>query len=337
MNKVLTFYVRIKGLEDKIWRKIEIKESDTLADFSYFILASFELFSNEFFTITYDNNKYDSTSCLFDNDDYKSIMSIKLKDINYDINKIIILDYNFNSKITFIINYIGNKNVKDNDYPKIIDGFGKGAIDYVDGEELKQIVDETDKLGCPNYSITIVNEDGDEEEKIFDYNDFDLDTNNSLSRCNVEFIKDEYESMDLLNFIRIIKENKVYFYKSDIKNIVNPYDYLKKYIPDNYDELSDEEIKKLNIPDYEELNIYMLPEYKEINHKDIMTLYVKRKVENKEVRRNLFYTLRNYDYMDKFYNNLRKYGLFKDYLDYSNYYYKDIIDNWIERNNIEGI
>ena len=81
----------------------------------------------------------------------------------------------------------------------------------------------------------------------------------------------------------------------------------------------------------------MLPEYKEINHKDIMTLYVKRKVENKEVRRNLFYTLRNYDYMDKFYNNLRKYGLFKDYLDYSNYYYKDIIDNWIERNNIEGI
>lgn len=26
MNKVLTFYVRIKGLEDKIWCKIENKE-----------------------------------------------------------------------------------------------------------------------------------------------------------------------------------------------------------------------------------------------------------------------------------------------------------------------
>ena len=79
MNKVLTFYVRIKGLEDKIWRKIEIKESDTLADFSYFILASFELFSNEFFTITYDNNKYDSTSCLFDNDDYGTYIATLLR------------------------------------------------------------------------------------------------------------------------------------------------------------------------------------------------------------------------------------------------------------------
>lgn len=336
MNKILTFYVRIKGLEDKIWRKIEIKESDTLADFSYFILASFELFSNEFFTVSHGNNKYDSASYLFDNDDYKSVMSIILKDINFDINKSMILDYDFNNKVTFIIEYVGNKNSKEDNYPRVIDGLGKGALDYIDSEELKQIVDETDKLGHSNYSITFETEDGSEEE-IFDYNDFDLDINNSISGCNVNFIKDDYESMDLSDFIRIINDNRAYFYKSDKKNIVNPYDYIKKYIPDNYDELSDEEIKILNIPNYEELNIYMLPQYKKINHKDIMTLYVKKNIENKEIRRNLFYALRNYDYMDKFYNNLRKYGLFKDYLDYSNYYYKDIIDEWIEENNIEGI
>ncbi len=45
-----------------------------------------------------------------------------------------------------------------------------------------------------------------------------------------------------------------------------------------------------------------------------MTLYVKRNIQDKEIRQSLFYALRNYDYMDKFYNNLRKYGLFKDYL-----------------------
>lgn len=335
MNKVLTFYVGIKGLEDKIWRKIEIKESDTLADFSYFILASFDLFSNEFFTITCGNNKYDSAIDSFDNEDYKSVMSIKLKDINYVADKSMILDYDFNSKITFIINYIDSKNSKDNDYPKIIDGAGKGAIEYVSAEELKQIVDETDRLGHSNYSTTIINENDEEEEEIFDYNDFDLETDNFMAQSNMRFIKGEYERMILSDFLRIIGDRQVYFYKSDIKSIVNPYDYLKKYIPDNYGELSDAEIKKLNIPDYKDLNIYMLPQYKEICHKEVMTSFVKNNMKDKEIRKNLFYALRNYDYMEKFYNNLRKYGVFKDYMEYSNYYYENMIEEWKKKNNIK--
>ena len=120
----------------------------------------------------------------------------------------------------------------------------------------------------------------------------------------------------------------ILYYKTDINSIVKPYDYMEKYIPDNYDLLSDEEIKKLNIPDYKDLNIYMLPDYKDLNHKEIMTLYVKKNVNDKEIRQALFFALRNYDYMDKFYNNLRKYGLFKEYLEYSNYYYEQVIKDW---------
>lgn len=336
MDKLLTFQVGIEGLENKIWRKIEINSSETLADFAYFILATFELYSNEFFIINYGDSKYDSASTIFDNDTYKSAIGIKLKDLSFKNDRDMLLEYDYKNKIVFIIKFIDSKEIKEaaNNYPRIVDGSGKGALDYVSGDELKQIVNDTDTFGESNYSTTIIVDDK-EEEEIFDYRDFDLDTNNFLSQCNVSSIKDEYERMTLDNFIRIINDIGVLFYKSDIRSIVKPYDYIKKYIPDNYSELSDEEIKNLNIPDYEDLNIYILPSYKEINHKDIMTLYVKRNIQEKEIRQALFYALRNYDYMNKFYNNLRKYGLFKDYLEYSNYYYNQIISDWKIKNNIK--
>ena len=42
MAKVLTFQVGIEGLEDKIWRKIEITDRRTVADLAYTILATFD-------------------------------------------------------------------------------------------------------------------------------------------------------------------------------------------------------------------------------------------------------------------------------------------------------
>ena len=335
MNKELIFNVGIKGLENKIWRRIGIKNSDTLADLVYFILASFDLYSNEFFTISYGSDRYDSVNEIFDNNRYKSAMGIMLKDIDFDKNKELILEYNYQSKIEFVINFIDCANItEDDDYPKIIDGAGTGAIDYVSGCELKQIVDETDEVGHSNYSTIIIEQD-EEIEELFDYRNFDLNVNNFMSKINVNSIKDEYECINLIDIIRIIKDRMVIYYKADINSIVKPYDYIKDYIPDNYDELTDEEIKKLNIPSYKDLNIYMLPDYDDLNHKEIMSLYVKRNVELKEIRQALFYALRNYDYMDKFYDNLRKYGLFRDYLEYSSYYYEQIIRDWEIKNNID--
>ena len=334
MVEVSSFKVEIKGIENKINREIEIKNTDTLADLVYFILSSFELYGNEFYSITIDKERYDSVNYIFDNDEYKSAMSIELKDLSLDKNKEIILEYDYNNKVIFNIKYLDSKKVDKDDYPKVISGSGKGALDFVSGEELKKIIEETDKNGVSSYSTTII--DGDEEiEEIFDYRDFDLNDNNMLSGFNTKMIKDDYEKVSLIDILRIMRKNQVRFYKSDIKSIVRPYDYLKEYIPDNYGDLSDEEIKKLNIPDYEDLNIYMLPTYEKINNKEIMTSYVKNNIEDKEIRKVLFYALRNYDYMDKFYNGLRLYGLFKDYLEYSFDYYYNILKKWKEKNNID--
>lgn len=91
------------------------------------------------------------------------------------------------------------------------------------------------------------------------------------------------------------------FLKTDTMEIVNPWDYLKKYLPENP---TDEDYEKL--PSKASLNIYPLPSYEFIDHKSIMSEFVKNIWDDKHTRQELFYILRNHDYMDKFYDSLKK-------------------------------
>lgn len=332
MKKALRFKVKIKGLEDKIWRDILVDKSFMLSDLIYFILSSYDLYYKQFFNVTIGDKHYDSVNTIYDEDNYLSVMPLKLKDINFKDQKEIFLLYNLKCKTEFIIEYIEETTTKGN-LPKVIDGEGKSAIEEVSGEELKSIVEETDKLGYSTYNVTTIIDDEEIEEN-FDYKDFDLESNNMLSYINYQSLKDDYESLILQDILRVIKENEIVFYKTDTKQIVKPFDYLKEYIPKNFDKLSSEERNKLNIPSYEDLNIYALPSYKELCHKKIMTLYVKGNVVEKNERQDLFYALRNYDYMFKFYDVLRKHGLFYDYLYYSDDYYQEKINEWKEENGI---
>ena len=51
MNNILTFRVEIEGLEDKIWRKIEIPDKRTVVDLAYTILASFDSLAYHLYNI----------------------------------------------------------------------------------------------------------------------------------------------------------------------------------------------------------------------------------------------------------------------------------------------
>lgn len=67
MTKVLTFRVGIEGLENKIWRKIEITDRRTVADLAYTILATFDSLAYHLYKITYKNKRYDS---MIDSENY---------------------------------------------------------------------------------------------------------------------------------------------------------------------------------------------------------------------------------------------------------------------------
>ena len=96
MAKVLTFKVGIEGLEDKIWRKIEITDRRTVADLAYTILATFDSLAYHLYNITYNNKIYDCWVCI--EDDYSDIPKVnatitKLKDLELKENDTMEMEY----------------------------------------------------------------------------------------------------------------------------------------------------------------------------------------------------------------------------------------------------
>ena len=72
-----------------------------------------------------------------------------------------------------------------------------------------------------------------------------------------------------------------------------------------------------------------LPNYEQINHKEIMSFYVREFVEDKESRKQLFNILRRGDYMDAFLNRLQELNLYDDFKDAVESIYDDIFAEWV--------
>ena len=153
MAKVLTFKVGIEGLEDKIWRKIEITDRRTVADLAYTILATFDSLAYHLYNITYDNKIYDCWVCI--EDDYSDISKVnatitKLKDLELKENDTMEMEYDYGSTTNFKITYLGCTDLERGNgshYPYVVDGEGRGMLDDMCDFELKEIVEDTDKKG----------------------------------------------------------------------------------------------------------------------------------------------------------------------------------------------
>ena len=74
MDKVLKFKVGIEGLEDKIWREIEINNRRTVDDLAYTILATFDSLAYHLYNIKYKGYTFDCFgSTEVDEDDLRQI------------------------------------------------------------------------------------------------------------------------------------------------------------------------------------------------------------------------------------------------------------------------
>ena len=195
MAKVLTFKVGIEGLEDKIWRKIEITDRRTVADLAYTILATFDSLAYHLYNITYDNKIYDCWVCI--EDDYSDIPKVnatitKLKDLELKENDTMEMEYDYGSTTTFKITYLGSTNLERGNgshYPYVIDGVGRGMLDDMCDFELKEIVEDIDKKGYSEHYFT----PGYERTIKYDYRNFNIKNNNALLKGLVLEIKNGYE------------------------------------------------------------------------------------------------------------------------------------------------
>ena len=99
-------------------------------------------------------------------------------------------------------------------------------------------------------------------------------------------IMNNLKKYTIADILMHIHDMECVFLKTDTMEIVNPWDYLKKYLPDNQTE---EDYEKL--PSKVSLNIYPLPSYEFIDHKSIMSEFVKNIWDDKQTRQELFYIL----------------------------------------------
>lgn len=195
MAKVLTFKVGIEGLEDKIWRKIEITDRRTVADLAYTILATFDSLAYHLYNITYNNKIYDCWVCI--EDDYSDIPKVnatitKLKDLELKENDTMEMEYDYGSTTNFKITYLGSTDLERGNgshYPYVIDGAGRGMLDDMCDFELKEIVEDTDKKGYSEHYFT----PGYERTIKYDYRNFNIKNNNALLKGLVLEIKNGYE------------------------------------------------------------------------------------------------------------------------------------------------
>ncbi len=195
MRKVLTFKVEIEGLEDKIWRKIEITDRRTVADLAYTILATFDSLAYHLYNIKYNDKVYDCWVCI--EDDYSDIPKVnatitKLSSIGLKENDTMEMEYDYGSTTTFKITYLGCSDLergKGSHYPYIINGEGRGMLDDMCDFELKEIVDDIDKKGYSEHYFT----PGYERTIKYDYRKFNIKNNNALLKGLVLEIKNGYE------------------------------------------------------------------------------------------------------------------------------------------------
>lgn len=195
MAKVLIFKVGIEGLEDKIWRKIEITDKRTVADLAYTILATFDSLAYHLYNIKHNDKVYDCW--VYTEDDYSDIPKVnatttKLSDIGLIENDTMEMEYDYGSTTTFKITYLGCSDLergKGSHYPYIIDGEGRGMIDDISDFKLKEIVEDTDKKGYSEHYFT----PGYERTIKYDYRKFNIKNNNALLKGLVLEIKNGYE------------------------------------------------------------------------------------------------------------------------------------------------
>ena len=142
------------------------------------------------------------------------------------------------------------------------------------------------------------------------------------------------EEISIYEFLRKIGKNQRYYINVDTWELFDLKAFDREYLKTHPEELYAKNNGKL-LPDGVDLNIYELPTYDEINHKEIMRFYVKELVYEKDIRKELFDILKRFDYMDMFYEALEKYNLYEHYCEVTDGIYHDVLIEWANKNNID--
>ena len=188
-TKVYTFHITYEGLEEKIWRKVEVSSNYRLNQLGYMVLAAFDTLAYHLFEFYYDDDRFEipNEDAPFEQID---MANFKLHQLDLKLGDRIRMDYDFGTTQTFWLELIEIADMKrgwGRRYPYILDGAGRGIIDDMSCEELSELVAQIDRNGKTDEPIYYQ-----ERRMPWDYRWFDLDCMNSLLKGEIELIEEGY-------------------------------------------------------------------------------------------------------------------------------------------------
>ena len=187
--KVYTFHITYEGLEEKIWRKVEVSSNYRLDQLGYMVLAAFDTLAYHLFEFYYDDDRFEipNEDAPFEQVD---MANFKLHQLDLKLGDRIRMDYDFGTTQTFWLKLIEIADMKrgwGRRYPYVLDGAGRGIIDDMSCEELSELVAQIDRNGNTDDPIYYQ-----ERMMPWDYRWFDLDCMNSLLKGEIELIEEGY-------------------------------------------------------------------------------------------------------------------------------------------------
>ena len=188
-TKVYTFHITYEGLEEKIWRKVEVSSNYRLDQLGYMVLAAFDTLAYHLFEFYYDDGRFEipNEDAPFEQID---MADFKLHQLKLKLGDRIRMDYDFGTMQTFWLEQIEIADMKrgwGRRYPYVLDGAGRGIIDDMSCEELSELVAQIDRNGNTDEPIYYQ-----ERMMPWDYRWFDLDCMNSLLKGEIELIEEGY-------------------------------------------------------------------------------------------------------------------------------------------------
>jgi len=188
-TKVYTFHITYEGLEEKIWRKVEVSSNYRLDQLGYMVLAAFDTLAYHLFEFYYDDGRFEipNEDAPFEQID---MADFKLHQLKLKLGDRIRMEYDFGTTQTFWLELVEIADMKrgwGRRYPYVLDGAGRGIIDDMSCEELSELVAQIDRNGKTDEPIYYQ-----ERMMPWDYRWFDLDCMNSLLKGEIEMIEEGY-------------------------------------------------------------------------------------------------------------------------------------------------
>jgi len=187
--KVYTFHITYEGLEERIWRKVEVSSNYRLDQLGYMVLAAFDTLAYHLFEFYYDDDRFEipNEDASFEQID---MADFKLHQLKLKLGDRIRMEYDFGTTQTFWLELVEIADMKrgwGRRYPYVLDGAGRGIIDDMSCEELSELVAQIDRNGETDEPIYYQ-----ERMMPWDYRWFDLDCMNGLLKGEIELIEEGY-------------------------------------------------------------------------------------------------------------------------------------------------